>query len=60
MDALRECVENQIRELIDEEEWGRCALVNMAEKKNLKGFLQEWNKREQFEAFRREWTEAVS
>jgi hypothetical protein len=57
--ALRDCVEKEIKQLIDEEEWGRCERVNAAEKANLKEFLQKWNSLEKFEAFRRDWTEAA-
>src|SRR6516164_3587935 len=33
--ALRECVEKAIKELIEPEAWARCELVNTAEQKNL-------------------------
>ena len=58
--ALRDCVEKHIKELIEPEAWERCERVNAAEKKNLEEFLVKWNEREKFEAFRREWTGASS
>ena len=53
--ALRECVEKAIKELIEPEAWARCELVNTAEQKNLKTFLERWNSLEKFENFRRDW-----
>jgi hypothetical protein len=52
---LRECVEKEIKSLIEPEAWERCSHINAAEKKNLKEFLCEWNSREKFESFRRDW-----
>ena len=53
--ALRDCVEKHIKELIEPEAWERCERVNAAEKKNLEEFLVKWNEREKFEDFRRGW-----
>jgi hypothetical protein len=53
--VLRECVEKEIKSLIEPEAWERCLRINAAEKKNLKEFLCEWNSREKFESFRRDW-----
>ena len=53
--VLRECVEKEIKELIEPEAWARCELVNTAEQKNLKTFLERWNSLEKFENFRRDW-----
>ena len=53
--ALRACVEDAIKQLIEPEAWERCERVNAAEKKNLEEFLVKWNEREKFEDFRRGW-----
>jgi hypothetical protein len=53
--VLRECVEKAIKELIEPVAWARCELVNTAEQKNLKTFLERWNSLEKFENFRRDW-----
>jgi hypothetical protein len=39
---LRACVEEAIKELIDEEEWQRCEMVNAAEKASISDFLRGW------------------
>jgi hypothetical protein len=52
---LRQCVGEAIRELIEPVAWDRCEVVNRAQRESLEGFLKNWNKREQFETFRREW-----
>jgi hypothetical protein len=53
---LRDCVEAEIKELIEPEAWARCDLVNKAERENLEKFLEGWNKHEKFEQFRRDYT----
>jgi hypothetical protein len=52
---LRVCVADAIRELIEPVAWERCEVVNRAQRENLEDFLQNWNKREGFETFRRKW-----
>jgi hypothetical protein len=52
---LRDCVEAEIKALIEPEAWKRCEVVNEAQRINLKEFLDKWNSLEKFEAFRREW-----
>jgi hypothetical protein len=39
---LRDCVEEAIKDLIDWEEWNRCAVVNEAERESMKTILQGW------------------
>lgn len=39
---LRDCVEAEIRSLIEPEAWGRCEVVNKAERESLKTILQGW------------------
>ena len=53
--ALRTCVEEHIKKLIEPEAWERCERVNAAEKNNLKQFLHKWKSLEQFESFRRDF-----
>jgi len=48
-------VADAIRELIEPVAWERCEVVNRAQRESLEGFLQNWNKREEFETFRRRW-----
>jgi hypothetical protein len=40
--ALRTCVEDEIRVLIDWKEWERCEVVNKAERESLQGFMTNW------------------
>jgi hypothetical protein len=54
---LRDCVEKEIKALIEPVAWQRCETVNKAERDNLKDFLQKWNSLEKFESFRRDWLE---
>ena len=39
---LRECVEREIRKLIEPVAWQRCELVNRAEQQSLKAILERW------------------
>jgi hypothetical protein len=52
---LRDCVEAEIKELIEPTAWERCETVNAAERENLETFLKKWNSLEKFESFRRDW-----
>jgi hypothetical protein len=40
--ALRDCVEQAIIELIEPEAWRRCEIVNGAEKESLRTILAKW------------------
>ena len=44
---LRDCVEEEIRKLIDWEEWERCEVVNKAEQESLRHVHDEWKKAKQ-------------
>ncbi len=39
---LRDCVEHEIRELIEPVAWNRCEAVNRAEQESLKTILDKW------------------
>src|SRR6185436_10581941 len=39
---LRDCVEQEIRELIEPVAWERCEVVNRAEQESLKTILEKW------------------
>jgi hypothetical protein len=52
---LRNCVEKEIKALIEPMAWKRCEVVNEAESSNLKEFLHKWKSLEKFESFRRDW-----
>ncbi len=39
---LRDCVEREIRALIEPEAWERCEVVNRAEQESLKTILEGW------------------
>jgi hypothetical protein len=41
---LRACVEEAIKELIEPEAWGRCEIVNRAERESLKTVLGKWGR----------------
>jgi hypothetical protein len=40
--ALRGCVEKEIRQLIEPTAWARCEVVNAAEQESLKTILKKW------------------
>jgi hypothetical protein len=40
--ALRDCVEREIRKLIEPVAWQRCAIVNKAEQESLRTILGKW------------------
>jgi hypothetical protein len=42
---LRDCVEREIRRLIEPVAWKRCEVVNKAEQESLKTFLEQWGAR---------------
>ena len=39
---LRDCVEQEIRKLIEPEAWQRCEVVNKAEQESLQTVLEQW------------------
>jgi len=39
---LRDCVEREIRKLIEPVAWRRCEIVNTAEQESLKTVLKKW------------------
>ena len=41
---LRDCVEREIRELIEPVAWQRCEIVNKAEQESLKTILEKWGR----------------
>jgi hypothetical protein len=41
--ALRDCVETEIKKLIEPIAWERCETVNKAEQKSIRDFLGKWN-----------------
>jgi hypothetical protein len=41
--ALRDCVETEIKKLIEPVAWERCETVNKAEQKSIRDFLGKWN-----------------
>ena len=43
--VLRDCVEQEILELIEPEAWARCEVVNKAEQASLKSVLEQWRQR---------------
>jgi hypothetical protein len=40
--ALRDCVQREIEQLIEPTAWGRCELVNEAERESLQSILERW------------------
>jgi len=61
--ALRDCVEKEIKKLIEPIAWSRCERINTAEKNSLREVMAKWNTLQRFEAFRRDWvvdTEATN
>jgi hypothetical protein len=40
---LRDCVETEIKKLIEPVAWQRCETVNKAEQESIRGFLKKWN-----------------
>ncbi len=40
---LRDCVETEIKKLIEPVAWARCETVNKAEQESIRGFLRKWN-----------------
>jgi hypothetical protein len=40
---LRDCVEAEIKKLIEPVAWQRCETVNKAEQESIRGFLRKWN-----------------
>jgi hypothetical protein len=40
---LRDCVETEIKKLIEPIAWGRCETVNKAEQESISAFLKKWN-----------------
>jgi hypothetical protein len=41
---LRDCVEQEIKELIEPKAWRRCEAVNKAEQESLRTVLDEWGR----------------
>ena len=41
---LRECVEREIRRLIEPVAWQRCVAINRAEQESLQTILQKWGR----------------
>ena len=43
---LRDCVEREIKKLIEPVAWQRCEVVNKAEQESLKTVLEQWGRRQ--------------
>jgi len=43
--ALRNCVEKEIKKLIEPVAWERCEIVNVAERESLRHVISRWGRR---------------